>query len=130
MTVCGKVRGDVAFACEMTERSLESEIKKLDKSLELLLGECLENDLSEQKVYQLIQENVCKRATAKMNQINRTKNLFAFSKIFFATLLLSYLLTRKPITTDILKMLGRKMLIGVSVSNKKISGSWNHILLI
>lgn len=101
----------------MTEQSLESEIKQLDKSLELLLGECLENDLSEQKVYQLIQENVCKKAEAKMTKINRTKNLFVFGKIFFATLLFSYLLTRKPITTDVLKMLGRKMLIGVSISN-------------
>ena len=102
---------------DCNEESLEQEIKKLDKRLEVLVAECIENDLSEKKIYQLIQENVYKRATNKMNQIKRTKNFFTLAKIFFATLLLSYLLTRKPITTDILKMLGRKMLISVSIAN-------------
>ena len=98
----------------MADESLEREIQRLDKSLQLLLGECIENDLCEEKVYRLVEKNVCEKATKQVNQINRTKNLIAFAKVLLATLLCSYLLTRRPVTSDLLKMLGRRMLIGVS----------------
>lgn len=99
------------------QENLEKEIKKLDRKLEHLIDECLENDLSEERIYKLIDQNVYRKVAMEMNKINRTKNVISFVKILFITLTLSYLLTRRPLTTDLLKLVGRKMLINVSIMN-------------
>lgn len=98
----------------MNFKNFESEFKNLDENLEELVSECLENDLREEKIYDLINENVCKKAKRKLKRINRTRNILNILKIFMLTLITSYVLTRAQFTNDILKMIGRKMLINVS----------------
>ena len=102
----------------MTEQNFEKELRKLNKSVEVLLNECVENDVSEERVLKLINDNICSKASKKMNKLNRTKNVIAFLKVLIITFFLSYLLTRNSITTDILKMIGRKMLINVSFNHE------------